>query len=101
MRAPGAGGCSVWGKPARGRPAGSVGPQTPGGEGTEAGGLAGQGGSIRRGARPSLRPLPALQGRRAARGCALAPSSPTWRGPRLECNRTCLWGWLGRGEAGG
>lgn len=61
----------------------------------EAAVLAAEGGGVCGPAGLALRLLPALRGRGAARGCALAPSSPTWRGPRLECNRTCPWGWLG------
>lgn len=94
--APGGGGVAAfWRGRVQGSPRGSRGPRIPGRGGAEGPGLAEEGGDVRRPARPLSLPGPG-----AARGCALAPSSPTWRRRRLECNWTCRWRWLGE-TAGG
>lgn len=82
-----------------GRPAGRIGRGFPGGERTKVAGLAGREGAS---AAPPVSPC-ALSPPCEVAGrpwvCA-APSSPAWRGPRLECNRTCPWGWPGERGSG-
>lgn len=91
------------GRPAQGGgcPTGRVGRRSPGGEGTKVAGLAKEGGGVRLPARPALRLLPVLRGRGAARGCALAPSWPTWQALAWIVIGPACGGGRGRGRAGG
>lgn len=84
------GGLLVSERPARGTP--GFGRRRPGGEGTKEAGAAAEGVGIRLPTRASPPP------REVARGCARSLSTPTWRGQRLECNRTCPRGGPGRGR---
>lgn len=97
----GRGAAPFWRGPRGERPRGRVGRRSPGGGGTKVACPADEGGGVRRPARPTLRPLPAPQGRGAARGCALAPSSPTWQAFAWSVIGPACGGGRGRGKADG